>query len=109
MQAFTPFVQVTTYATRHFATLGLAHAAANHFFSLCTPVMRRGVCDVSPVIAVLVMAMVMDRRVGDPVGDPGLCDGHLFAHFFCSQHTGDWMAIFWSQLLGSALVCCAGA
>ena len=33
MQAFTPFVQVTTYATRHFATLGLAPAAANHFFS----------------------------------------------------------------------------
>ena len=43
MQAFTPFVQVTTYATRHFATLGLAPAAANHFFSLsahwaCKPV-----------------------------------------------------------------------
>jgi hypothetical protein len=35
VQAFTPFVQVTTYATRHFATLGLAPAAANHFFSQC--------------------------------------------------------------------------
>ena len=59
MQAFTPFVQVTTYATRHFATLGLAHAAANHFFSLCTPVMRRGVCDVSPVIGVFRPASIL--------------------------------------------------
>jgi hypothetical protein len=28
MLAFTPFVQVATYATRHFATFGLAPAAA---------------------------------------------------------------------------------
>ena len=49
MQAFTPFVQVTTYATRHFATLGLAPAAANHFFSQChLPGISHSFCAMHP-------------------------------------------------------------
>ena len=34
MQAFTPLVQVATYATRHFATFGLAPAAAQVLWCL---------------------------------------------------------------------------
>ncbi len=36
MLAFTPFVQVATYATRHFATFGLAPAAAPILLMLVT-------------------------------------------------------------------------
>jgi hypothetical protein len=45
MLAFTPFVQVATYATRHFATFGLAPAAAP-------------ICDVLEMSLILTMLLV---------------------------------------------------